>query len=289
MINKEEIKRIIENDNESQFLDYKADLALDKDGDKAEFIKDVIALANSSKISHIITGIEDQTKKLNSINTHHTAEQLNSILLNRCDPPISLEYVEETIFGHQIGIIEIHGDNPPYLVGVTDIFGGLKASGDKCYIGRGTIFIRNNNKNEGAVRGHIEKMYEGKVKYEILESDLKLTYQSSIDFVDEKFKNVTLEFRLSNEGNVIAASPMLCVYFLNITRIISKGRYWLELSDVEYPGLVFHSPVPVGESVVVNPIVVQVPRDLKHLDTRVHVWATNMKTKKFPYDIPLGA
>jgi predicted HTH transcriptional regulator len=145
----------IDVEDEGISLDYKVDLVLEKEGDKAEFIKDVISLANSSKVSHIIIGIEDRTRKLVGLKTFHTVEQLNDTLKNRCDPPISLEYTEEKILGHQVGVVEIHGEDPPYIISVSDKFGGTRTSGEPCNICRGMLFIRNNNKNEGAIRANI--------------------------------------------------------------------------------------------------------------------------------------
>ena len=185
MINKEEIKRIIDAEDEGPSLDYKADLVLEKEGDKAEFMKDVVSLANTSEVSHIIIGIEDKTRKLVGLKTSHTVEQLNDTLRNRCDPPISLEYVEQNIYGHQVGVIEIHGENPPYIISVQDKFGSERTSGESCYIYRGMLFIRNNNKNEGAVRANIEKMYESKVKYVTVQADLQLSHSSSVTSHDE--------------------------------------------------------------------------------------------------------
>ena len=90
MIDKEKIMLILDNDSESDILDYKKDLVLDKDGDKAEFVKDIAALANSGEISHIIIGVEDKTRKVSGFLTPHSPEQLNGILKDKCDPPIAL-------------------------------------------------------------------------------------------------------------------------------------------------------------------------------------------------------
>jgi predicted HTH transcriptional regulator len=97
MITEAEIIELIKKAEEGPSLDYKEDLPLQSDGDKAEFVKDVIALANSEEKAHIVIGVEDGTGKPVGFKTPHTVEQINQILKDKCDPPISVEYVEKTI------------------------------------------------------------------------------------------------------------------------------------------------------------------------------------------------
>ena len=91
MININKIKQIIETEDEGPTLDYKEDLVLNTDGDKAQFVKDILSLANSGQPAHIIIGIEDGTKKLVGLKKNHKAEQLNQILKDKCDPALSIE------------------------------------------------------------------------------------------------------------------------------------------------------------------------------------------------------
>ena len=128
MINKRQVQQMIEKEDEGPILDYKEDLTLQTDGDKAQFIKDVLSLANSGQTAHIIVGVEDGTRKLIGIKTKHKAEQLNDILKGKCDPPLTVEYAEKTILGHKVGVIEFSGENPPYIVSVTDQYGGPLSS-----------------------------------------------------------------------------------------------------------------------------------------------------------------
>lgn len=290
MINKEEIKRIIDADNEGPSLDYKVDLVLEKEGDKAEFIKDVASLANSSAMSHIIIGVEDETRKLVGLKTSHTAEQLNDILKNKCDPPISLEYIEQNIYGHQVGVIEIHGENPPYVISVPDKFGGKRTSGESCHICRGMLFIRNNNKNEGAVRENIEKMYENKVKYITLQADLELNHEVTQKPVDNLIE-VDIKFILINLGEVLATDTVVWIQFKNIREIVRCSRSWKDISNL-------NENIPTVELLVTKPMVrpirrdcggvtVKVDGDVHQIEARVIMGATNMRTKDGSYVIPL--
>ena len=287
MINKEELKRIIDVQDEGPSLDYKEDLVLEKDGDKAEFIKDIVSLANSSKLSHIVIGVEDKTRKLVGLNTTHTAEQLNDILKNKCDPPISLEYTEQNIYGHQIGVIEINGENPPFIISVTDKFGGKRTSGESCHVCRGMLFIRNNNKNEGAIRANIEKMYEDKIKYVTVQAELQLSHSMSIVSVKDH-KEIDIEFILNNTGDVIAADPFMYVSFDNIEQIINCKQHWHDVTTLnKKPTIQYFSGIPAAGKMHIGGAKVQVTNETKQINTSIEIFSTNMKNKKLKYDIPL--
>ncbi|MGB3904716.1 MAG: hypothetical protein WBB22_07315, partial [Anaerolineae bacterium] len=49
------LRALLQRKGEGADLDYKQDLHLDTKGDKAEFVKDVLALANSADVGHIVT------------------------------------------------------------------------------------------------------------------------------------------------------------------------------------------------------------------------------------------
>jgi hypothetical protein len=289
MISKELVEQIIKTENEGIKLDYKEDLVIEQDGDKAEFIKDVVSLANSSNIAHIIVGVKDKTKKLVDIKSHHTAEQLNDILKNRCDPPISLEYDETNIFGYDIGVIEIHGENPPYIISVPDKFGGKRTNGESSFICRGTIHIRNNNKNEGAVREHVEKMYENKIKYVSLQADLQLTHEVMITHFKD-YKEVKIDFKLRNVGEVIAANAGIALSFLNVKKIIKCSPQWIDISSVnKLPSISFYSQVPVWSNLICEGVLVQVEKDLQKIDAFIALLASNMRNKLLSYEILLNS
>ena len=81
MISLTKIRQLIEKEDEGPTLDYKEELNLEKEGDKAQFVKDILSLANSGQTTHIIIGVEDGTRKLVGIKTTHKAEQLNVFIL----------------------------------------------------------------------------------------------------------------------------------------------------------------------------------------------------------------
>ena len=291
MITEAEIIELIKKAKEGPSLDYKEDLPLQSDGDKAEFVKDVIALANSGEIVHIITGVEDGTGRLVGIRTSHTAEQMNQILKDKCDPPLSVEYIERKILGYEIGVIEIKCENPPYIVSVPDKFGGsLSANPQKqFYIQRGTVFIRNYNIDEGAKRADLDKIYN-KIKYIALQADLELTHEVTSKLSDG-LTEADIEFFLVNRGDVVATDIYAWMQFKNIKEIMRCTPDCQNVSS-------FNNNIPTIQLVPKTPVIrpvrmrcggvtVKVGGDVKHIEAKVIIGATNMRTKEGSYVITL--
>lgn len=290
MISLSKIRQIIEKEDEGPTLDYKEDLTLGTEGDKAQFVKDVLSLANSGETAHIITGVEDGTRKLVGIKASNKAEQLNDILKGKCDPPLSVEYAERNILGHKVGVVEIVGENPPYIVAVPDRFGGplSSASQKKFYIERGTVFVRKFNKNEGACRTDLDKMY--KLPYITLQADLQLSHEMSIKQLDE-LQEVDITFFLTNQGEVIATNTYIWLQFKDIKEIVRCKGSWSDQSkrndNIPTVQLIYTAPIISPVRMDCNGVVVKVDNDVQQIETYVHIGATNMRTKHGPYSIPL--
>lgn len=291
MISDNEIIELIRKAVESLTLDYKQDLPLQSDGDKAEFVKDVIALANSGEIAHIIIGVEDGTGRPVGFKTHHTVEQMNQILKDKCDPPISVEYVERNILGYEIGVIEINGENPPYVVSVTDKLGGaLSANPQKqFYIQRCTVFIRNYNINEGAKRADLDKIYD-KIKYVALQADLELRHEVTSK-PSGRLTEADIKFLLENRGDVLATDIYLWMQFKNVEEIVRCTGEWENISslneNVPTIQVVYETPVIRGIEMSCDGVIVKVGKNVKRIEARVIVGATNMRTRDGSYVIPL--
>ena len=157
----ERLKRLLSRKEEGPDLDYKQDLYLESEGDRAEFVKDALALANSANVGYIVTGVEDKTWKPVGITQHHDQIRLNDILKDKTDPRIQVEYVELEVDGAEHGMVTIKAGNPPYLVGVADRYGGKVSTHTKkrVHIIRGTIYVRIQDKNDGASRVHLDAIY----------------------------------------------------------------------------------------------------------------------------------
>lgn len=291
MISENEIIELIKKAEEGPTLDFKEDLPLAEDGDKAQFVKDVIALANSGELSHIIVGVEDGTAKPVGIRTSHNAEKLNQILKDKCDPPISIEYAEKNILGYQIEIIEIKCENPPYIVSVPDKFGGqLSANPNKSFhIQRGTVYVRNYNMNQGAKRADLDKIYD-KIRYVSLQADLQLNHKVIIKH-SNGFKEVYITFTLENRGEVVATDIYVWMQFKNVKEIVQCDEDWEDISDVNENKptiqLLYSLPVIRHLEMECYGAKVKVSKNAKQIKAKLIIGAVNMRTKEGDYVISL--
>lgn len=273
MITKDELRQLAETKTEGPNLDYKQDLNLDKDEDKAEFVKDVLALANSAYPSYIVTGIEDETWKPVGISRYYSQDQLNQILQNKTDPPISVEYAEIELNGLTHGIVKIEGQNSPYLVMVRDKFGSIQ---------KGTVFIRNVNRNEGSRRAELDQMYS--------KIDLRLFHNIKEQKVVDDAVQVNVEFILRNIGRVSATFVRVTIQFRNIVSIIRRDRGWQDISRLRnnVPTIQLdENVVHLDETLHLGGAVLRVYKDTKKVETYVRLYAANMILKKGSYPIEL--
>lgn len=291
MVTEAEIIDLINKAEEGPLLDYKEDLPLQTDGDKAEFVKDVIALANSGEKAHLVIGVEDGTGRIVGFRTTHQVEQINEILKDKCDPPISVEYAEKSILGYKIGVVEIEGENPPYIVSVRDKFGGPRSGNPQkqFFIQRGTVFIRNYNINEGVKRADLDKIYN-KIKYIALQADVELNHKVTSEPVD-KLTEANIEFILANHGDAVATDIYVWMQFKNVKEITKCTEDWTDISYVNdgtpTVQLIVKGPVirPIGMHA--GGIVVRVDSDISAIEARVIIGATNMRIKDGSYAISL--
>ena len=291
MITEAEIIELIRRAEEGPWLDYKEDLPLQSDGDKAAFVKDVIALANGGEKAHIVVGVEDGTGRPVGFKTPRTAEQMNQILKDKCDPPISVEYVERNILGYKLGVVEIKGENPPYVVSVPDKFGGpLSANPQKqFYIERGTVFIRNYNINEGARRADLDKIYN-KIKYVALQADIELGHEVTYKPSDG-LTEADIEFSLKNQGDVVATDIYVWMQFKNVKAIVQCTGRWKDISRLnnDIPTIELAYPVPLIKPITHRcaGVTVKLDKRVKRIEARVLMGAINMRTKDGSYVMPL--
>ncbi|MEZ0537409.1 helix-turn-helix domain-containing protein [Caldicellulosiruptoraceae bacterium PP1] len=106
------LKSLLAND-EGPKLDFKEKIQLDTEGEKKEFVKDVLAIANSKGgRGYIIFGVEDKTKKLIGISKNDiTEETIQQIISSRCEPPVSIKFEQLTVDNKLIGVLTIYKSN----------------------------------------------------------------------------------------------------------------------------------------------------------------------------------
>jgi predicted HTH transcriptional regulator len=110
---------------ESTKLDFKAILSLKTESEKKELAKDVAAMANSKGgRGYIIFGIEDGTKNILGIEgKRYTEEQIQQIISQRCDPPVSVKLEIIILNEKQIAVLTIYkSSQKPHQIRQTGVF-----------------------------------------------------------------------------------------------------------------------------------------------------------------------
>ena len=136
------VERLLER-QESDDLDFKSQqYRFDSDYLKSEFIKDVVAMANTprSESSYILLGVEEQAGKaidIPGVTEHHDEATLGGIISSRVDRPPRFTYRQVTVEGIEFGLIEIPADQPRPIVSRSR-FGILS---------EGAVYIRRNTAN----------------------------------------------------------------------------------------------------------------------------------------------
>jgi hypothetical protein len=144
-------------------VDAKQDLILQEVGDKAEFAKDIIAMANNGEPSYLIIGLEDETFTPTGVLSHrYKKNDLNQILSDKIDPPLVVDYQEFTIDGNECAVVEVFGHNPPYIV-ARDLVHNKKDR-KRVRIHKGTIYVRHSDRTEGISRSELEKFFRSELR-----------------------------------------------------------------------------------------------------------------------------
>lgn len=106
-------------------LDFKAQLSLKTDSEKKEMAKDVAAIANSKGgRGYIVFGIEDGTKRVLGIDgKRYTEEQVQQIISQRCDPPVSVKLDIIPVDDKQVAVLTIYkSSQKPHQIRQTGVF-----------------------------------------------------------------------------------------------------------------------------------------------------------------------
>lgn len=98
------------NSDEGFKLDFKLKLSFDLESERKEFVKDVIAIANTpGGRGYIIFGIEDQTRRIVGLEDipEHMEERIQQIIANRTNPPVPIHFEILRVDRKQIGVLTI--------------------------------------------------------------------------------------------------------------------------------------------------------------------------------------
>lgn len=134
--------------NEEGFkLDFKLKLSLNLESEKKEFVKDVIAIANTvGGRGYIIFGIEDKTKRVVGIESlpQNIEERMQQIIGHRTDPPIPIQFELLTYKDKCIGVLTIF----------------KSAQAPHQMLGTGGFYIRRGSTTGIATRQEIARMFQ---------------------------------------------------------------------------------------------------------------------------------
>ncbi len=278
VINKNDLIGLLKLQREGSTLDYKRDLILESESKNAEFIKDVLALANSGSPAYIVTGVENETWKPVGITKNYYQAQLNQILQNRTDPPIKVEYMEMEVNGKTHGVVKILGEDPPYVTMVKDRYGSIQ---------RGTVYVRNFDINEGARRADLDRMYTRE------QANLELRYDPVIKKSAGELWEATITFFIENESEAPAGDPYVWIQFHNIDKLVrcSGDSRWVDASadnrGMPTINLPLDKPIYPHTRMRYGSAIVMIGKEHSQIQTEIKMMALNMKTKHGIYFVNL--
>ena len=108
-MNLHKLRQLLKND-EGFKLDFKLELHLELESEKKEFVKDVIAIANTAGgRGYIIFGIEDQTRRIVGLKNipEHVEERIQQMIANRATPPVPVRFDLLELDSKKIGVVTI--------------------------------------------------------------------------------------------------------------------------------------------------------------------------------------
>jgi hypothetical protein len=147
---------------ETTSVDFKRELTLDTASQKAEFVKDVIGLANTqaSGRRRMIIGFDDKTRE------HHgppdpriTQDRIEQILGDYIKPFVDVRYEVIDYRASKVGVLEVlrGAGKLPHIVAKSL---GDKAAGDKKRIEEGQIFVRHGSQTEPPTLAEMDAIRE---------------------------------------------------------------------------------------------------------------------------------
>lgn len=168
-MNSHKIRQLLKND-EGFKLDFKAKLSLNFDSEKKEFVKDVIAIANTpGGRGYILFGIEDQTRAILGLEEipEHIEERIQLIIANRCIPPVPVSF----------DTVEVEGK----VVGVLTIFKSMQVPHQM--LQTGAFYVRRGSTTDKATIQEIANMLQ---QYGMLSFENVPCRQSTLEALDKK-------------------------------------------------------------------------------------------------------
>jgi predicted HTH transcriptional regulator len=147
---------------ETMSVDFKRELNLDTASQKAEFVKDVIGLANTQASDRrwMIIGFDDKTREhYGPPNPSITQNRIEHILGDYVQPFVDVRYEVVDYLASKVGVLEVLRDAGKFPHSVAKSL-GEKAAGDKKRIKEGQIFVRHGSQTEPPTPAELEAIRE---------------------------------------------------------------------------------------------------------------------------------
>lgn len=211
---KDRILKIIKNEEENDFVDYK--LKLYSKEKKGDFIKDILAMANSmsQEDKFIIVGVEDmpgKKREIIGIDEVEDQEHYQSLIDQYIEPRLKIEYRIEEYDNKKIGAFIVSKENKdkPYMI--CKEFNNQKST----ILREGDCFIRSNSKNCRANRRDFDNFYKLKrdLKVELVPSIINILPINSKNKLFN-YTDTSLYVNILNYGgfDTILTNGYVCVY-----------------------------------------------------------------------------
>lgn len=227
---KDIIKNFIDCHDECEYLDFKQ--IPYKDEKLVDFVKDVVAFANSDckQDKYILLGIEDKSKCVIGIDCEDLQDSaiFQNTLLQKVEPELNIESSTIEYNGQVIGFIKIlaSNDNRPYLI-KEDYKKGKRE------IKKGDMYIRKGSSNFHMTRADLDKIYSS--------GNFEVSFYDSFLFVSE----ISIE-----DNNKLFINPtygLIKAVFKNFSkRPVTISGGWIEICDKNNNILTTHQVVHIG-------------------------------------------
>ena len=147
---------------ETTSVDFKRELSLDTASQKAEFVKDVIGLANTQASGRrwMIVGFDDKTREYHGPpDPSVTQNRVEQILAQYAAPVVDVRYEVVDYRAGKVGKLEVHRDPRKLPHSVARSLGD-KAAGDKKRIVATQVFVRHGSQTEEPTPGELLALQE---------------------------------------------------------------------------------------------------------------------------------
>ena len=210
---------------EGSNLDFKREIDLASKKGKADFLVEVLGLANApSKPAYLVIGVDNKTRKAVSMPANFTEERVQQVLAEYCRPPIHCIFEVHPYKRKRVGVLTILGTNRPYAL-KTEI-GYQDDNGKQHKISDKQIFVRRGSTGDIATPDEIVEMA-------LEQQETSEDMARIVDVVDDVSSELHyIKDVIDRQTRHRARDRSVEYIFLGVLSGLLVG--WLQLSDVNW-------------------------------------------------------